>query len=76
VDRELLRQLVREEVQNAVRTEMLTMVKSVLGDLFKEKMLPKLLSYGQERIDAVVTRDLQSIMERRVEEELQKLTSQ
>jgi hypothetical protein len=39
-------------------------------------MLPKLLSYGQERIETVVTRDLQSVMERRVEEELQKLTSQ
>jgi hypothetical protein len=53
---------------------MLVMVKNVLGDLFKEKMLPKLMSYGQERVEAVVSRDLQSIMERRVEEELARLT--
>lgn len=74
IDREEIRRLVREEVQAAVRAEMLVMVKSVLGDLFKEKMLPKLLSYGQERVEAIVARDLQSIMERRVEEELARLT--
>jgi hypothetical protein len=74
IDHEELRRLVREEVQAAVRAEMLVMVKNVLGDLFKEKMLPKLMSYGQERVEAVVSRDLQSIMERRVEEELARLT--
>ena len=70
VDRAELRALVRAEVQAAVRAEMLGMVKSVLGDLFKEKMMPKLLTYGQERVQSIVTRDLQAIMERRVDEEL------
>jgi len=76
LDLEEIRRQVRDEVQRAVREEMLAMVKSVLGDLFKERMMPKLLSYGQERVEAIVTRDLQSIMERRVEEELAKLTGE
>ncbi len=74
VDVEEIRRLVREEVQRAVREEMLTMVKSVLSDLFKERMMPKLLSYGQERVETIVTRDLQVIMERRVSEELARIT--
>ena len=73
---EEIRRLVREEVQRAVREEMLTMVKSVLGDLFKERMMPKLLSYGQERVETIVTRDLQVLMERRVEEELARITGE
>jgi CheY-like chemotaxis protein len=74
LDKTELRNLVRAEVQQAVREEMLTMVKSVLGDLFKEKMMPKLLAYGEERIETIVAADLKRVMERKVEEELARLT--
>ncbi len=74
LDKAELRNLVRAEVQQAVREEMLTMVKSVLGDLFKEKMMPKLLAYGEERIETIVAADLKQVMERKVEEELARLT--
>lgn len=73
-DKTELRNLVRAEVQQAVREEMLTMVKSVLGDLFKERMMPKLLTYGEERIDTIVSEELKRVMERKVEEELARLT--
>lgn len=76
INSEEMRRIVREEVQRAVREEMLAMVKSVLGDLFKERMLPKLLNYGQERIESLVARDLQVMMERRVEEELARITGE
>jgi hypothetical protein len=76
IDPEDVAQQVRAEVQRAVKEQMLIMVKTVLGDLFKEKMMPRLLKYGEERIENIVATDLQVIMQQRVEEELAKLTGE
>ncbi len=70
ISKEEIEALVKAEVQRAVREQMLGMVKTVLGDLFKERMLPKLLKYGQDRIEQVVAQDLYRIMHQRVEEML------
>ena len=59
--------LTSREVQTAVREEMFAMVKSVLGDLFKEKMMPKLLTYGEERIDAIIESKLTELVERKID---------
>ncbi len=66
VDKAEIRQAVRAEVQTAVRQEMLAMVKSVLGDLFSEKMLPKLLTYGEDRIDSIIEAKLAAVVERKL----------
>ena len=73
IDPEEINRLVREEVQKAVRDQMLTMVKTVLGDLFQERMMPRLLKYGEDRINTIVASDLQVIMQNAVEAELAKL---
>jgi len=74
IDPEEISRLVKEEVQRAVRDQMLAMVKTVLGDLFQERMMPRLLQYGEERINTIVASDLQVIMQNAVEAELAKLT--
>ena len=73
---DMLNRIVREEVQQAVREQMLGMVRSVLNDLFKERILPRLLKYGEERIETIITTDLQRLMQERVDEELARLTSE
>ncbi|MBH24821.1 MAG: hypothetical protein CMH57_10280 [Myxococcales bacterium] len=76
IDPQLIDQLVREEVQKAVRQQMLSMVRSVLNDLFKEKILPRLLKYGEERIDSIIATELRRMMQDRVDEALAQLTSE
>lgn len=70
IDPEMLNRLVREQVQNAVREQMLGMVRSVLNDLFKERILPRLLKYGEERIDDIVGKDIERLMHERIDEAL------
>jgi len=52
------------------------MVRSVLNDLFKEKILPRLLKYGEERIDSIIASELRRMMQERVDEALAQLTSE
>jgi CheY-like chemotaxis protein len=66
LDKDEVRQAIRTEVQRAVRREMLAMVRSVLGDLFSEKMLPKLLTYGEDRIDSIIEAKLAALVERKL----------
>lgn len=75
LSQEDIERIVREEVQQVIREQMLTMVKTVLGDLFQERMMPRLLKYGEERINVVFQGgEFRNLLQQAVADELAKLS--
>jgi len=46
--------VVKEEVQAAVKEQLPGLLRTVMGDVFQKKVLPKLLEHGEQRVDAIV----------------------
>lgn len=46
--------VVKEEVQAAVKAQLPGLLRTVMGEVFQKKVLPKLLEHGEQRVNSIV----------------------
>ncbi len=68
--------LVKEEVKNAVRTELPGLLRNIMGEVFQQKVLPKLVQHAEERVDSLVSQQLGGQIQSQVRSELERLLSE
>ena len=73
VDRAELEALIKAEVQRAVRSELPGLLRNVMGDLFQQKILPRLVKHSEERVNAVLNDNLSRRVQEQVRVELEHL---
>lgn len=67
---------IREEVKNAVRDELPSLLRNVMGEVFQQKVLPKLLQHSDEKIQESLEAQLSERITRQVRLELERLLSE
>ncbi|AWV91109.1 response regulator [Bradymonas sediminis] len=50
--------VVKEEVQNAVKEQLPGLLRTVMGEVFQKKVLPKLVEHGEQRVNSIVENSL------------------
>tara|TARA_B100000686_G_scaffold244918_1_gene254045 strand:+ start:214 stop:447 length:234 start_codon:yes stop_codon:yes gene_type:complete len=73
VDRAELESMIREEVQRAVREELPGLLRNVMGDLFQQKILPRLVKHSEERVNSMLNETLARRVQEQVRVELEQL---
>jgi CheY-like chemotaxis protein len=73
VDRGELEEMIRSEVQRAVREELPGLLRNVMGDLFQQKILPRLVKHSEERVNAMLNENLAKRVQEQVRVELEHL---
>lgn len=73
VSRAEIEALVKEEVKSAVRAELPALLRNVMGEIFQQKVLPKLMEHAEARIKAVVNENLTGQIQKQVRVELERL---
>lgn len=73
VDRGELEEMIRSEVQRAVREELPGLLRNVMGDLFQQKILPRLVKHSEERVNAMLNENLAKRVQDQVRVELEHL---
>ena len=68
--------LVKEEVKNAVRSELPGLLRNIMGEVFQQKVLPKLVQHAEERVDSLVSQQLGGQIQNQVRAELERLLSE
>jgi len=68
--------MVREEVKNAVRNELPGLLRNVMGEIFQQKVLPKLVNHTEQRVDQIVRDKLTGQIREQVRLELERLLSE
>ncbi|RAL24938.1 hypothetical protein DL240_01640 [Lujinxingia litoralis] len=67
---------IREEVKNAVRDELPGLLRNVMGEVFQQKVLPKLLQHSDDKIQQSLDAQLTERVTRQVRMELERLLSE
>ncbi|TXD43487.1 response regulator [Lujinxingia vulgaris] len=67
---------IREEVKNAVRDELPGLLRNVMGEVFQQKVLPKLLQHSDDKIQETLDAQLSERITRQVRMELERLLSE
>ena len=73
MDRAEMESMIREEVQRAIRDELPNMLRNVMGDLFQQKILPRLVKHSEERVNAMLNETLAQRVQEQVRVELEQL---
>lgn len=73
VDRGELEDMIRSEVQRAVREELPGLLRNVMGDLFQQKILPRLVKHSEERVNTMLNESLAKRVQEQVRVELEHL---
>jgi DNA-binding response OmpR family regulator len=73
IDRAELEALVKEEVKSAVRSELPALLRNVMGEIFQQKVLPKLMEHAEARVKSVVRENLSGQIQNQVRAELERL---
>ena len=68
--------LIKEEVKATVRTELPALLRTVMGEIFQQKVLPKLLEHAEHRVRAAVSENLTAQIQNQVRVELERLLSE
>lgn len=68
--------VVKEEVQAAVKEQLPGLLRTVMGDVFQKKVLPKLLEHGEQRVDAIVETRLDDKIAEVVRLEIERLLAE
>lgn len=76
VDRGELEAMVREEVKSAVREELPGLLRNVMGEIFQQKVLPKLMEHAETRVQHVVQEQLTGRIQELVRVELERLLNE
>ncbi len=73
VDKAELESMIRSEVQRAVREELPGLLRNVMGDLFQQKILPRLVKHSEERVNTMLNEQLARRVQEQVRVELEQL---
>ena len=73
LSRAQIEEIVREEVKVAVREELPGLLRSVMGDLFQQKILPRLVKHSEQRITELLDTQLASRIQEPVRLEIERL---
>lgn len=76
MSRSEIEKLVKEEVKNAVRSELPGLLRNIMGEVFQQKVLPKLVQHAEERVDSLVSQQLGGQIQNQVRAELERLLSE
>lgn len=75
MNRSELENLIREEVKKTVREELPGLLRNVMGEVFQQKVLPRLLKHSDERIQTTLREELDARITQQVRQELERLLS-
>jgi uncharacterized membrane protein YheB (UPF0754 family) len=73
VDRAELEGMIRDEVKRAVREELPGLLRNVMGDLFQQKILPRLVKHSEQKVNQVLNEQLSQRVTEQVRVELERL---
>jgi len=76
MSRSEIEKMLREEVRNVVKQELPGMLRTVMGETFQTKVLPKLLQHTEERVERMVSERLDVAIRDNVRVELERLLSE
>jgi len=68
--------MIREEVRNVVKEELPNMLRAVMGETFQKKVLPKLMSHTESRIEQMVSERMEGAIRDQVRDELERLLAE
>jgi len=71
-----IEKMIREEVKNAVKTELPVLLRNVMGETFQQKVLPKLVEHTEQRVEQLITTRMESQIKEQVRVELERLLSE
>ena len=61
VDRAELEGIIRDQVKDIVREELPNMIRGIMGDLFNQKILPRLVKHSEEKVTAMLDEQMSTI---------------
>jgi twitching motility two-component system response regulator PilH len=73
---ELVREVVREEIQRMVRGELPNLLRNLMGDVFVQKVLPRLTQHADEKLQSVMNDQLDARIDRQVRQVLDQLLAE
>lgn len=71
-----MQNFIRDEVKKTVREELPGLLRNVMGEVFQQKVLPKLLKHSEDKIQQTIDQNLDQQITRRVRMELERLLSE
>jgi CheY-like chemotaxis protein len=76
MSRSELEDFIREEVRKTIRDEVPNMLRNVMGEVFQQKVLPKLVKHSEEKIQETLRQELDTRIAQQVRSELERLLSE
>lgn len=67
---------IQEQVKATVRNELPGLLRTVMGEIFQQKVLPKLLEHAEARVKSAVSENLTAQIQNQVRVELERLLSE
>ncbi len=67
---------IREEVRSTVRQELPGLLRTVMGEIFQQKVLPKLLEHAEQRVRSAVSENLAGQIQHHVRVEIERLLNE
>ena len=71
-----IQEFIREEVKSAVRAELPGLLRNVMGEVFQQKVLPKLLKHSDDKIQKTLDDQLARRISQQVRLELERLLNE
>ncbi len=68
--------MVKEEVKRSVKAQLPGLLRNIMGEVFQQKVLPKLLEHGEQRVDAIVQQRLGEQIREAVRVEIERLLAE
>ena len=76
VSRGEIEKMIRDEVRATVKAELPAMLRSVMGETFQQKVLPKLINHTEERVEKMITDRMETAIREQVRVELERLLAE
>ena len=76
MDRAEIEEMIRDQVKVTVKEELPNMIRSVMGDLFNQKILPRLVKHSEEKVASMLDEQLHNRVRDQVRVELERLLSE
>lgn len=73
MSQEEIQAFIQEEVKNAVRAELPGLLRNVMGEVFQQKVLPRLLQHSDKKIEQTIEEQLSRRIAHHVRAELERL---
>ncbi len=76
VSRGEIEKMIRDEVRSTVKAELPAMLRSVMGETFQQKVLPKLINHTEERVEKMINDRMETAIREQVRVELERLLAE